>query len=322
MREIALDLGLHRGTVLRELHALSDAGYVTLPIDRDGRMRPALAFHFKGKSEPVDASKRCASAAPRCASAAHPRMLPYSRTRPRRCRIEKERQEETPKPPSTTTTNTVDAPKEPEPSLAIISPVEAPAAAPPEVPSAAPTPPLVATLTDGQAAFLASLSPEQRARFDAWSPERQGKALAPHAAGLDPVIARDCRDRLSPPEPAAPATVPLLTVPEVLGQVANGDVASAGKAAEWMCRDFGADSDRKLWGQFNLIVMAIGRGRLGVAEVVEAYRQATESDADRRKRNLKPIERRGAKFWSALKARTGIDQRDLPHLAAGLPIRC
>jgi DNA-binding MarR family transcriptional regulator len=312
VREIALDLGLHRGTVLRELHSLEAAGYLSLPIDRDGRMRPKLAFDFKGKSTQDHASKRCAGAAPRCAGAAHPRMLPTNKEAPaRRCRKEKDRSEEIPLPPLTTTTNPIHAPAEPE-----VIPLAPALVAPPE-----PTPP-APSLTEGQAAFLAGLSPDERARFDGWPVERRAKALAPHARGLDPVIARDCRSKLAPPSETSPATIPVLTVPEVLGQVAAGDVASAGKAAEWMCRDFGLPADRGLWGQFNLIVMAIGRGRLNLADVIEAYNQAVETDVERRKRNLPPVKNRGAKFWSALKCRTGLREGDLQYLAAGLPIRC
>ena len=171
-------------------------------------------------------------------------------------------------------------------------------------------------MTAGQAEFLANLSPEERARFDAWPASKRTTELSYHAAKFKPLIARDQCKELGRKTPALAAeSVP--TIPELLRQIAAGALEGAGMAAEWMCRDFGSPSDRKLWGQFSHVCMSIGRGTIDVDEAIEAYNQAMESPAERTKRGLQPIRNRGAKFWSVLQCRTGIGAENLPHLAAG-----
>ena len=316
VKDIALNLGMHRGRVHRALRALEIAGYVLLPIGRDGRMRPEISFHFKGKASSADHAPMCR------AGATHPPMLPTNTEAPaRRCRTEEYKSEEKSPNPLTTTTNTVDASKECEPIPAILPGLQAL----PEreaVPFPAALEPLpAATLTAGQAAFLAGLSAEERTRFDAWPVERQAKALVPHLQGVDPVIARSTRLKLAPPKQEAPVLIPAITVPALLGQIARGDLAGASKAAEWMCRDFGSEKDRRLWGQFSLIVMAVARGTLALEPVVEAYLWATMEDTERRKRGLPPVQNRGALFWRVLKDRSGVNPEKLRSLACGVTER-
>jgi hypothetical protein len=214
--------------------------------------------------------------------------------------------------PKTTTTRET-------PSEAIPLPLKSePTRVPSTSPAIAAAP---ADLTPGAAEFLARLTPDQRARFDATPPKHQAKRLTAFAAGYDANLAQifiaDLPQPKSAPEERPMAKLPPTTA-ALLEQLPGGPAEWVHRAAEIMVQDFGAKKDRKLWGQIDLICRAVWRGALALDPVLNAYNQAMESDTARRKKRLDPIENRGAKFWKALQLLADIRAEDLPDLAAGM----
>ena len=175
----------------------------------------------------------------------------------------------------------------------------------PEVPAAAAAP--AAALTPGQLGFLARLDADRRATFDALSPGKQSALLKPHGPGFLADIADfQIRAELGTVRPIEDVPPIPATMSELLEQLPGKPRSWTPKAAEALAQDFGGKKDRALWGEFARIAEAVRLGNLDPAPVVAAHRQAMAPG----------IERRGAKFWAALKALAELEPSDLAELAA------
>jgi Helix-turn-helix domain len=177
------------------------------------------------------------------------------------------------------------------------------AAAEPTAPAGA-----VEALTAGQIAFLESLSPEQRAGFDAASPGKRAALLKPHEKGFDPHI-RAFQERsgeLPAAAPPAPPAIPA-TLEELIEQLPGSPRDWPQQTAQAMAMTFGRRKDEQLWGEFNKIAELVAAGRIDPGAVLNAYRQAMAPG----------IKKPGAKFWAALKGLTGLDEGDLKAMIAG-----
>jgi hypothetical protein len=182
--------------------------------------------------------------------------------------------------------------------------------APAPIPAADPAAAGAEALTEGQRACLGRLDADQRARLDAMSPAKRAAFLEPHRHGFDEDGFRKlaaselaaCRAAIPPPE------MPQWTF-ELIGRLPEPGVPRewTEKAADWMADDFGTKRDRRLFREFHRIALAVWRGRLDPALVVNAWRQAMADG----------IENRGAKFWKALCCLASIDTHKLRELAEG-----
>jgi hypothetical protein len=164
----------------------------------------------------------------------------------------------------------------------------------------------VEVLTAGQRAFLASLSPEQRAGFNALPAARRAEYLAPHGRGYDRVIGADQAAKLSPRRPVELPPLPA-TVEELIEQLPGAPRSWPHQAAQALAQTFGTRKDEQLWGEFHKIAELVAAGRIDPGPVRNAYRQAMAAG----------IKKPGAKFWSAFKGLTGLDEGDLKALIAG-----
>ena len=168
-------------------------------------------------------------------------------------------------------------------------------------------------LTSGQVEFLASLTGDQRAAFDAMSVSKRDWTLKPHAMGLDRIMAEvqkaDLRT-VKRVEQAPPRPLPR-TLPELVEQL-PGEPAKVQTAVEWLVRDLGNETSRGFWTEYNKILMAVAVGTIAPRHVINALGQAT------RVRTGKPkIKNPGKKFWAALQCLAGITAEDLDRLAVG-----
>ena len=215
--------------------------------------------------------------------------------------------EPTPFVPAQETTAAVHPPIDPEPVAATDGP-GMPAELPWEVVKAPDQSDAVEVPTAGQIAFLASLSPEQRAGFDAATPGKRAALLKPHERGFDRLI-RDFQERsgeLPSAAPPAPPPIPA-TLEELIEQLPGSPRDWPQQAAQAMAMTFGTRKDEQLWGEFNKITELVAAGRIDPGHVLNALHQA-----------LAPgIRIRGAKFWAAFKGLTGLDESDLKALIAG-----
>lgn len=168
---------------------------------------------------------------------------------------------------------------------------------PPRAPAAASS---VEPLTDGQREFLASLTPEQRAAFDAMNGPRQAQMLQPHAITFDRCVGDfQRRTELKPlVEVAAPLPE---SFEELIVRLPHGDSRLVKLGAELLSRDF---RDQKYFRGFLQVMHAVWNGGASAGEVLEAYRHAMRPG----KRN------RGAYFWSVCKDRTGLKTDDFRRL--------
>jgi len=170
-------------------------------------------------------------------------------------------------------------------------------------------------LTDGELTFLAGLTREQRAMFDAKSPAKRRAMLVPHAAGFDRIIAEHQKSmELSPPKPinSAAKSQPALTAmptAELIGRVRELDPHGVQAVAERLVTEFGGAQNNRYWTGFHMLMMAAWRGAVDAGAVRFAYERATN-----RKRK---ITKRGAYFWTAVRDQTGIKPEDLKRLAYG-----
>jgi hypothetical protein len=163
-------------------------------------------------------------------------------------------------------------------------------------------------LTAGQRAFLASLSPEQRAGFDAATPGKRAALLKPHEKGFDPIIRQFQERSRELPAAAPPAPPPLpVTLEELIEQLPGSPRDWPQRAAQGMAVTFGTRKDEQLWGEFHKIAELVAAGRIDPGPVLNALRQA-----------MAPwIKKPGAKFWAAFKGLTGLDEGDLKAMIAG-----
>jgi hypothetical protein len=163
-------------------------------------------------------------------------------------------------------------------------------------------------LTAGQRAFLASLSPEQRAGFDAATPGKRTALLKPHEKGFDPII-RQFQERsreLPAAAPPAPPPIPE-TLEELIEQLPGSPRSWPQQAAQAMAITFGTRKDEQLWGEFHKIAELVAAGRIDPGPVRNALHQAMAPG----------IKKPGAKFWAAFKGLTGLDEGDLKAMIAG-----
>jgi hypothetical protein len=118
----------------------------------------------------------------------------------------------------------------------------------------------------------------------------------------DPVVAAELarRARAKEEAAAAPAPKPPPTDTAELIRRLPGDCPAswAQVAAEDLARKFGNKQDRRLWGQFQLIMKDVWGRDLDAELVVDAYRQAMKPECK------KP----GAVFWTALKRHLGREE--------------
>jgi hypothetical protein len=116
-----------------------------------------------------------------------------------------------------------------------------------------------------------TLSDEQRARLAEHSPGSRKLILEQLATG-DPILVTDALAKLAPPprRPVEPETLP-----ELLGRIRE-DPSFPTKAADWLMRAF---DDAKSYSGFKARCEEAWRGERPVAELLDAYRQATGAKA-------------------------------------------
>ena len=147
--------------------------------------------------------------------------------------------------------------------------------------AAPPSPPASSSLSPGQRAFLAALTPPQRARFESLPAADRERMLAPHRPGFDRVCAREAARKLAPPPDAAPPPPPVTTA-ALLERLPGGPAHWPQLAAEALARDFGTPSDRKLWPAFLQVTTAVCAGQFPAAALLDAYRQGMNPQSKNR----------------------------------------
>lgn len=130
------------------------------------------------------------------------------------------------------------------------------------------------TPTPGQSAFLASLTPDRRAKFFELSEGKRSQILAPHANAFRPELMAIQgpeldRSRSKPTEPI-PQTVTAL-----LAGLPGSPPDWATRAAGALSEDFGSKVDRAMWPEFQKIADAVRVGTFPAEALADAYRQAT-----------------------------------------------
>jgi hypothetical protein len=164
---------------------------------------------------------------------------------------------------------------------------------PPVTPPAAPP----AALTPTQEQWLATLDATERERFNELPVTAQQRLLDWHRDRLNDcrILAAETARILRPKIEAAPPPELPETTPELLEQLPGGPAHWPQRAAESLARDFGTATDQKLWPAFLKLTMAIWRGDVPAALVIDAYQQGMGPKA----------KSKGAVFCHALK-RNGI----------------
>jgi hypothetical protein len=160
----------------------------------------------------------------------------------------------------------------------------------------APAAPAATGPTAGQLEALATLSPEQRARFDGWSEGKRAMFLAPHAVGLDPAALRmaieDLRTAPPPPLPG-PDAGPAELIAALAGPMGRSLLARCSNALMVTLDDRGGS---KSWGAaLKLCGQVMHRHR--PPESLSGPLAKTLAEVDLAARGLRdPIENRAA-YW-------------------------
>jgi len=129
--------------------------------------------------------------------------------------------------------------------------------------------------TPGQLAWLATLSPERRAKFDTLHATTQASLLGPHTHGFNPcrVLEAHAQQVLTPRPALPPMPIPETTA-EILENLPGAPPDWPLHAAESIVRDFGTGKDRRLWPGFVRVMTAVRDGSFPASAVLDAHRQA------------------------------------------------
>ena len=129
-------------------------------------------------------------------------------------------------------------------------------------------------LTPGQRIALATMTPAERAAFEAKSPGMRQQILAAFKVAFEPVIfERLTRSQLKIPKFAA-TSPPDRSTAGLLRAVAGGDPRLVAELAESLCRDLGGAGDRRRWGALHKLAGQVLRREVEVDAVLDALRQA------------------------------------------------
>ena len=143
--------------------------------------------------------------------------------------------------------------------------------------------------TPVQIACLESLTTDQIERFEGMSEVKKRRLLdcvTSDAGSYSPLLS----EVASTPKPRPRRPTPT-SASDLILSLPGGEPGWTQLAAELMAKGFGADQDRKLWGQFLKISEMVASGILPAEDVEELYSKVV---ADPK------IEKRGAYFWSSL----------------------
>jgi DNA-binding Lrp family transcriptional regulator len=197
-----------------------------------------------------------------------------------------------PEPPPDAPRLALPAPAEPTPPPAVT-----PASAVELAPAPLPTPPPPAPAapqerTPGQLEFLASLTLDHRARWEAMPETKQAQLMEMVARGMDRVAHEEiARSWVVVPEPALPETTQELILALSRPEAPHDWTC---KAVEAVIYDFGNNrNDRQLWRGFEQVFTAVRNHRFPAEDAVDCYRQAMGPKA----------KNRGAVFNTALQRR-------------------
>jgi hypothetical protein len=139
-------------------------------------------------------------------------------------------------------------------------------------PSFPPPRPVPSGLTEGQAAFLAGLGAEERARFEALPATTRAKHLEMLRFGGDAVILAHVMATLRPPRPRAPIPTPEDPVPNLLEALASGNPNAPMAMAGRLAREF---SDRASYRFYLGKCDEVLTGQRAIESLESAYLQAT-----------------------------------------------
>jgi len=166
--------------------------------------------------------------------------------------------------------------------------------------------------TDGQLAFLAVLTPQQRSTFDGFDPRRQARILEPHALELNLIIAEfQKRHELIPPKPAPQVPDPgAMPTAELIGRLPQCTAPTgAFEAARRIMAEFSPGQISKYRAGLQMLMFAVWRGKVDAKSVRFVYEYVTDPSHN--------IDNREAYFWRAVREKTGIKGDDLSRLAYG-----
>jgi len=157
--------------------------------------------------------------------------------------------------------------------------------------------------SDGQREFLASLTPEQRARFDGMSANEKIRILGPHADHFEPDLADfQRRTELKSVAKSIPATPAPQSTVEHIAQLPQLDPKSADALADKLEREF---RDRKHSACYRALAYATWRGNLDPDLFAELYELARKPS----------VPKPGAYLWTSFRKRLGIDWAELERRA-------